>query len=64
VDAGGDRGHITFHRTSKRELRESAASTSTRALEIAAQTSAAPAHDGAPIQQSIEVREVIGPIEH
>lgn len=35
-----------------------------RALEIAAQASAAPAHDGAPIQQSIEVREVMGPIEH
>jgi hypothetical protein len=35
-----------------------------RALEIAAQASAAPSHDGAPIQQSIEVREVMGPIEH
>jgi hypothetical protein len=35
-----------------------------RALEIAARGSAAPAHDGAPIQQSIEVREVMGPIEH
>ncbi len=35
-----------------------------RALEIAAQASAAPAHDGAPIQQAIEVREVMGPIEH
>lgn len=35
-----------------------------RALEIAARASAAPAHDGAPIQQSIEVREVMGPIEH
>lgn len=34
-----------------------------RALEIAARTSAAPAHDGAPIKQSIEVREVMGPIE-
>jgi hypothetical protein len=35
-----------------------------RALEIAAQGSAAPAHDGAPIQQAIEVREVMVPIEH
>jgi hypothetical protein len=35
-----------------------------RALEIAAQASAAPAHDGAPIRQAIEVREVMGPIEH
>jgi len=35
-----------------------------RALEIAAQGSAAPAHDGAPIEQAIEVREVMGPIEH
>lgn len=35
-----------------------------RALEIAAQASAAPAHDGTPIEQSIEVREVMGPIEH
>jgi hypothetical protein len=35
-----------------------------RALEIAARGSAAPAHDGAPIQQAIEVREVMGPIEH
>ena len=35
-----------------------------RALEIAAQASAAPSHDGAPIEQSIEVRKVMGPIEH
>jgi hypothetical protein len=35
-----------------------------RALEIAARASAAPSHDGAPIQQSIEVREVMGPIEN
>jgi hypothetical protein len=35
-----------------------------RALEIAARGSAAPAHDGTPIEQSIEVREVMGPIEH
>jgi hypothetical protein len=35
-----------------------------RALEIAARASAAPAHDGAPIEQAIEVREVMGPIEH
>jgi hypothetical protein len=35
-----------------------------RALEIAAQASAAPAHDGRPIEQAIEVREVMGPIEH
>jgi hypothetical protein len=35
-----------------------------RALEIAARGSAAPAHDGAPIQQAIEVRELMGPIEH
>lgn len=37
---------------------------SERALEIAARASAAPAHDGTPIQQAIEVREVMGPIEH
>jgi len=35
-----------------------------RALEIAARVSAAPAHDGTPIRQAIEVREVMGPIEH
>jgi hypothetical protein len=35
-----------------------------RALEIAAKASAAPAHDGTPIEQAIEVREVMGPIEH
>lgn len=35
-----------------------------RALEIAARASAAPAHDGTPIEQSIEVREVMAPIEH
>jgi hypothetical protein len=35
-----------------------------RALEIAATASGAPAHDGAPIEQAIEVREVMGPIEH
>jgi hypothetical protein len=35
-----------------------------RALEIAARASAAPAHDGAPIKQSIEVREMMGSIEH
>lgn len=35
-----------------------------RALEIAATASAAPAHDGTPIEQAIEVREVMGPIEH
>jgi len=35
-----------------------------RALEIAAKASAAPAHDGTPIEQSIEVREVMGSIEH
>jgi hypothetical protein len=35
-----------------------------RAIEIAARGSAAPAHDGTPIEQSIEVREVMGPIEH
>ena len=34
-----------------------------RAIEIAARGSAAPAHDGTPIEQSIEVREVMGPIE-
>ena len=34
-----------------------------RALEIAAHASAAPAHDGEPIAQEIEVREVMGPIE-
>jgi len=31
-----------------------------RALEIAAQTSATPDHDGNPIQQRVEVREVMG----
>ncbi len=35
-----------------------------RALEIAAKGSAAPGPGGVPIQQSIEVREVMGPIEH
>ena len=35
-----------------------------RALEIAARGSAAPGPGGVPIQQSIEVREVMGPIEH
>jgi hypothetical protein len=35
-----------------------------RALEIAARASAAPAHDGAPIKQSIEVRVMMGSIEH
>ena len=35
-----------------------------RALEIAATASAAPAHDGAPIRQAIEVREMMGSIEH
>jgi hypothetical protein len=35
-----------------------------RALEIAARASAAPGPGGAPIQQKIEVREVMGPIEH
>jgi hypothetical protein len=35
-----------------------------RALEIAARGSAAPGPEGAPIRQRIEVREVMGPIEH
>jgi len=35
-----------------------------RALEIAAQGSAAPGPGGVPIEQSIEVREVMGPIKH
>ncbi len=35
-----------------------------RALEIAAITSAAPGPEGQPIQQRIEVREVMGPVEH
>jgi hypothetical protein len=35
-----------------------------RAIEIAARTSAAPGPGGAPIRQQIEVREVMGPIEH
>jgi hypothetical protein len=35
-----------------------------RALEIAAKGSEAPGPGGVPIQQSIEVREVMGPIEH
>ncbi|MET0557228.1 MAG: YciI family protein [Solirubrobacterales bacterium] len=35
-----------------------------RALEIAAITSAAPGPDGEPIRQRIEVREVMGAVEH
>lgn len=35
-----------------------------RALEIAATTSAAPGPGGEPIKQQIEVREVMGPVEH
>lgn len=35
-----------------------------RALEIAARGSAAPGPGGTPIKQRIEVREVMGPIEH
>ena len=35
-----------------------------RAIEIAARSSAAPGPGGAPIRQEIEVREVMGPIEH
>ena len=35
-----------------------------RALEIAAQGSAAPGPGGVPIEQEIEVREMMGPIEH
>ncbi len=35
-----------------------------RAIEIAAMGSAAPGPGGVPIKQSIEVREVMGPIEH
>jgi hypothetical protein len=35
-----------------------------RAIEIAASGSAAPGPGGVPIKQSIEVREVMGPIEH
>jgi hypothetical protein len=35
-----------------------------RALEIAALGSAAPGPGGVPIEQEIEVREVMGPIEH
>jgi hypothetical protein len=35
-----------------------------RALEIAARGSAAPGPGGRPIKQRIEVREVMGPIEH
>jgi hypothetical protein len=35
-----------------------------RALEIAAKGSAAPGPGGTPIEQAIEVREVMGPIEH
>lgn len=35
-----------------------------RAVEIAAQGSAAPGPAGAPIRQRIEIREVMGPIEH
>jgi hypothetical protein len=34
-----------------------------RAIEIAARASAAPGIDGAPVQQTIEVREVFGPPE-
>jgi hypothetical protein len=35
-----------------------------RAIEIAALGSAAPGPGGRPIQQQIEVREVMGPVEH
>jgi hypothetical protein len=35
-----------------------------RAVEIAAEGSAAPGPGGVPIKQTIEVREVMGPIEH
>ncbi len=35
-----------------------------RAIEIAARGSAAPGPGGVPIKQSIELREVMGPIEH
>lgn len=35
-----------------------------RAIEIAARGSAAPGPGGRPIEQAIEVREVMGPIEH
>ena len=35
-----------------------------RALEIAARVSAAPGPDGVPIRQRVEVREVMGPVEH
>jgi hypothetical protein len=35
-----------------------------RAVEIAARGSAAPGPGGTPIRQQIEVREVMGPIEH
>jgi hypothetical protein len=35
-----------------------------RAIEIAAKGSAAPGPGGVPIEQEIEVREVMGPIEH
>jgi hypothetical protein len=34
--------------------------TAERAIEIAAQASAAPGPDGAPIRQAIEVRQVMG----
>lgn len=35
-----------------------------RALEIAARVSAAPGPGGRPIRQRVEVREVMGPVEH
>jgi len=35
-----------------------------RAIEVAARGSAAPGPGGRPIKQAIEVREVMGPIEH
>jgi hypothetical protein len=35
-----------------------------RAIEIAAHASSAPGPGGVPIRQAIEVREVMGPIEH
>ena len=35
-----------------------------RALEIAARISAAPGPAGTPIRQRVEVREVMGPVEH
>jgi hypothetical protein len=68
--------HITYQKDLNAELRERESKellagyrmvdveSLERALKIAAKGSAAPGPGGVPIEQSIEVREVMGPIEH